>query len=123
MRWLQIFRRPTRLGLVSILASGLLVVGLTSCSGEDAPPVPEGADAALVEGRDVWRSNCSRCHGGAGRGGAGPSLRGPWTDDRQPDRSTMIATVTNGRGAMPRFGNSLSPEEIEAVVRYVREVL
>jgi mono/diheme cytochrome c family protein len=108
-----------------------LVVGLTllvgACAGESAPEVPEGADGTadpvLVEGREIWQANCTRCHGGAGGGGAGPSLKGPWTPDRSPDLDTMLATVREGRGAMPRFGSSLSDEEIESVVRYVREVL
>lgn len=123
MRWLQILRRPSPVGLGMALASVVVVFALSSCADEDAPPVPEGADAALTEGRDLWRANCSRCHGGAGGGGAGPSLKGPWPDDRQPDATAMIATVAEGRGAMPRFGGSLSATEIESVVRYVREVL
>lgn len=119
MRWLQIDKSSMLGALVLVLVASLLA----SCAGEDAPAVPEGADAALVEGRDLWRANCSRCHGGAGGGGAGPSLKGPWTSGRQPDYAAMVATVTEGRGAMPRFGNSLSEDEVEAVVRYVREIL
>jgi mono/diheme cytochrome c family protein len=115
----RLVRRTISVAAVVLAASG--------CTGESAPEVPgthEGtADPVLVEGRHVWQTNCSRCHGGAGGGGAGPSLRGPWTADREPDEATMLAVVTQGRGAMPRFGGSLTDEEIEAVVRYVREVL
>ncbi len=119
MRWLQIDKPTTLVAIFMVLMASLLV----GCAGEEAPAVPEGADAALVEGRELWRANCSRCHGGAGGGGAGPSLKGPWAPDRRPDHDAMVATVTEGRGAMPRFGRSLSEDEIESVVRYVREVL
>lgn len=122
MQRLQILTRLSRLGLRAALVSAA-VLALASCSDVEAPAVPEGADSSLVEGREVWQANCSRCHGGAGGGGAGPSLKGPWSEGREPDAAAMVTIVTEGRGAMPRFGNSLSPDEIEAVVRYVREVL
>jgi mono/diheme cytochrome c family protein len=35
----------------------------------------------------------------------------------------MFDVVHDGRGAMPRFGTSLSDEQITAIVRYLREVL
>ena len=119
MRWLQIRTDGWRVAVV-VAALAMVLVG---CAEEVAPAVPEGADPVLDDGRDIWRANCSRCHGGAGGGGAGPSLEGPWPDDRQPDHPAMIAVVAEGRGAMPRFGGSLSDDEIDAVVRYVREVL
>ena len=123
MRWLQI---GSVLGRVVVVV-GLATILTVACTGEAAPEVPTGsggtADPVLVEGRVVWQSNCSRCHGGAGGGGAGPGLQGPWLDDRQPDRDTMVAVINEGRGAMPRFGGSLTPAEVEAVVRYIREVL
>jgi mono/diheme cytochrome c family protein len=124
MRAMQV--RPPRPSL-RVVAAVVLVAALSACAETPAPEVPvaEGGtpDPVLVQGRDIWQANCTRCHGGAGGGGAGPSLKGPWTPDRSPDHATMIAVVTDGRGAMPRFGASLSAEEIEAVVRYVREVL
>jgi mono/diheme cytochrome c family protein len=110
-----------------LLVVVITAIMLTGCAETAAPEVPvaEGgtADPVLVEGRQVWQAQCARCHGGAGGGGAGPSLRGPWPADRQPDAATMFATIHDGRGAMPRFGTALSDEEIRAVIRYVREVL
>lgn len=104
-----------------------MVVALAACSSGDAPEVPEGADGTrdpvLVEGRDVWSSNCSRCHGASGGGGAGPKLSHGRAEERYPDVADMVAVVTEGRNAMPSFGGSLSDEQIHAVVRYVREVL
>lgn len=106
----------------------LVVIGLFSagCSSDDAPEVPSTdgtADPVLVEGRTVWSSNCARCHGGAGGGGAGVKLSGGKAVELHPKIDSMIDVVTNGKGAMPAFGKSLSAEKIEAVARYVREVL
>lgn len=123
MRMLQIEPRITRV----VVVAALLFAVLGGCSEESAPEVPVDADGVadpvLEQGRDVWRANCSRCHGGAGGGGAGPALEGPWPADREPNADTMFATVTEGRGAMPRFGGALDDDEIEAVIRYIRTVL
>lgn len=89
--------------------------------------MPEGAngqvDAVLAEGREVWSSTCAKCHGADGGGGSGVKLADGRAEELHPQVESMIEVVTEGKGAMPSFGGSLSDEEIEAVVRYVREVL
>ena len=40
-----------------------------------------------------------------------------------PDAADQVAVVRDGRRSMPSFGGTLSEAEIEAVVRYTREVL
>lgn len=89
--------------------------------------MPDGAggeaDPVLAEGREVWSAQCAKCHGAAGGGGAGVKLADGRAEELHPDVATMVEVVTEGKGAMPSFGGSLSDEEIEAVVRYVREVL
>ena len=37
--------------------------------------------------------------------------------------SEIVSVVTNGRNGMPSFSGSLSTAEIDALVRYTREVL
>jgi mono/diheme cytochrome c family protein len=123
MQAMQIDRRWTVL-VIAVVAMATLVMG--GCAGASAPEVPDSADgpeAELSQGRDVWVAQCARCHGGDGSGGAGPNVRGPWPADRQPDADTMATIIAHGRGAMPGFASSLSDEEIQAVTRYVREVL
>ena len=39
---------------------------------------------------------------------------------RFPDPADQEAVVTNGRGSMPSFADSLTPEQIAAVVEYTR---
>jgi len=42
---------------------------------------------------------------------------------RYPTVADQIDLVGEGRGSMPGFGGRYSSEELEAVVRYTREVL
>jgi mono/diheme cytochrome c family protein len=105
----------------------VLLLSAVACSSGEAPEVPEGADGTadpvLVEGRDVWSSNCARCHGDSGGGGSGPQISDGKAEALYPDPADMDAVIAEGKDAMPSFGGSLTPEEIEAVTAYVREVL
>jgi mono/diheme cytochrome c family protein len=119
-------RRPgRRLALPAVLAG--LALGAIGCSSASAPEVPVGpdgtADAALVEGRDIYTRRCASCHGASGGGSRGPKLSEGQVLEDFPDVEEQIALVADGRGGMPSFADVLEPSEIEAVVRYTREVL
>ncbi|MGH8709274.1 MAG: c-type cytochrome [Burkholderiales bacterium] len=63
---------------------------------------------------------CHLCHTleAAGAGGTiGPSL-----DELKPDLEKALQAVRNGVGVMPPYGGKLTPEQVEAVARYVSEV-
>jgi cytochrome c oxidase subunit 2 len=104
--------------------AALLALGACSPS---APDVPLGADGrpdpVLAQGRDTYQANCVQCHGGNGGGGRGPQLNGGSVVANHPDIADQIALVTNGKGGMPAYGGRLDAAEIEAVVRYTREVI
>lgn len=79
----------------------------------------EAAPAANVaQGANLFAITCSSsfCHGEAGIGARGPTLR---NRDFPPDyvRTTML----NGRSGtpMPSFKSSLAPDEVEMIVAYV----
>ena len=90
-------------------------------------------DPMLSQGRSVYVRNCVLCHGESGRGliSANPQMgaqpRNFVTDEARATltRERMIASITNGRPgtAMAPFASKLSPQDIEAVARYIREVL
>jgi mono/diheme cytochrome c family protein len=105
----------------------LFVVATLGACSPSAPDVPTGADGRpdpiLVQGRDVYQANCVQCHGSSGGGGRAPQLNGGAAAASYPDIATQIEVVTNGKGGMPAFGGRLEPAEIEAVVRYTRDVL
>jgi polyvinyl alcohol dehydrogenase (cytochrome) len=71
-------------------------------------------------GATVYRQRCATCHGGSGEGGSGPSLVD--VDDRLT-RDEHVTVVREGKDKMPAWEDTLTDEEIEAVVDYQREVL
>ncbi|MFT7473275.1 MAG: mono/diheme cytochrome c family protein [Verrucomicrobiales bacterium] len=98
------------IALVALIASG--------CAQEVG--LPDDADAELIAGQDVFRARCAQCHGVDGGGGIGFSLRA--IEDRLTDVEQR-SVVVDGRKAMPSFRLTLTEGDIEAVVRYTREIL
>jgi cytochrome c oxidase subunit II len=91
-----------------------------SACGDGSPPVPD--DPVLAQGQQVYNRRCAACHGSGGGGGSAPRLKGVIADRYTLERHLQI--VTEGVGSrMPAFGDELSAEEIDAVVRYEREGL
>jgi mono/diheme cytochrome c family protein len=112
-----------RRSLSLLLLTSVLVVGCAS----DPPDVPTGADGTidpeLALGREVFAARCVSCHGESGGGGRGPNITGDRMAERFPDPADQVAVITAGRNEMPAFEDVLSPEQIDAVVRYTRDVL
>lgn len=114
---------PTRRSRLALVLCSLMVVGACSSDPPEVPAGPDGApDAELALGRQVWGSNCSNCHGSGGGGGTGPRLAGR-VEQEYPDPADQAAVIRDGRSSMPSFLGRLSEREIDAVVRYSREVL
>lgn len=117
-------RRRLRAAALSV---ALGAAGLAAGCATSAPEVPVGpdgtADEVLVTGRDIYTRRCASCHGASGGGGRGPAFEDGRVVERYPDTGDHIEVVRQGRGAMPAFEDVLDPAEIEAVVRYTREVL
>lgn len=74
-----------------------------------------------VTGEQVYRTVCQACHMADGSGGAGagtiPALAG---NPRLAASAYPIILVTQGKGAMPGFGDLLRPTQIAGVITYVR---
>ncbi|MFO7571978.1 MAG: c-type cytochrome [Gaiellaceae bacterium] len=70
-----------------------------------------------TDGKSIFVANCGACHTLSDAGTTGKV--GPSLDDAKPTKETVTNLVTNGRGAMPAFGNSLDAQQIEAVAEYV----
>jgi len=104
----------------------VIALMLSACAGSP-PNVPARADGSvdqvLVEGRSIYEAKCVQCHGPEGQGGRGKQLNGGNVLLAYPTQASQIEFVSNGRGVMPAFGNLLTDAELEAVVRYTREVL
>ena len=70
-----------------------------------------------TDGKSIFAASCGSCHvlGDAGTTGT----TGPDLDASRPSKELAVDRVTNGRGAMPAFRDSLDAEQIEAVAEYV----
>jgi mono/diheme cytochrome c family protein len=77
------------------------------------------ADQAAA-GAGLFRDHCARCHGADLAGTKkGPSLaeirtKKHWTDERITNR------ILNGAGKMPPFRESLSADQIQQLIAYLR---
>jgi quinohemoprotein ethanol dehydrogenase len=76
-------------------------------------------DADLANGRRVYESSCSACHGANGEGGhgGGPPLRGALT------RQNVAWMVNQGGVQMPAVGAELTAEHVRDVTAYVVQTL
>lgn len=101
---------------------GLLALMVAGCAAGEVPAAPAD-DVELVQGQEVYANNCASCHGSTGKGGVGSKLDEGRAVGRYPDPGEQTALVTEGVRAMPGFGSKLSEAEIEAVVRYIREII
>jgi putative heme-binding domain-containing protein len=77
-----------------------------------------GAD---IDGSQIFKTRCAigYCHGSEGKPGRAPKLR-----ERDFKADYLLKVVTDGipSSAMPAFKGLLKPEEITAVVNYVRSL-
>jgi mono/diheme cytochrome c family protein len=120
-------RRPLIVLAVAIAAVGVLTGGLASLL--DTPQPPSGADRAAR----LSYAFCVTCHGVDGRGSWRAALflvrPGDLTDPRVASRpdSYLFDLIKHGgapigRPGMPAFGSTLSDEDIQLLVQYVRRL-
>lgn len=117
-------RRATIVGVLRLVVLLAAVIGVSAAciASEAAPAVPPG-NPVLTEGREIYVTNCANCHGSAGGGGVGSQLNEGRVLERYPEVEKQIALVAQGVRAMPGFDGKLTPAEIDAVVRYTRDIL
>ena len=101
----------------------VLFVGLTLfvVSIVRASPGPDSTAGSVT-----FRTKCAMCHGQDGGGSeVGKSMNVP--DLRAPVVQTLpdaelAKVISNGKGGMPAFKNSLSEEQIHALVAHIRSL-
>jgi mono/diheme cytochrome c family protein len=104
--------------------------GGTDTGGTDTGGTDTGGDAGAaggtretggdVDGASVFaEAGCGSCHTFEAAGSTGTI--GPDLDEAAPSTDLAIERVTEGMGAMPAFGDQLSPEQIRAVAEYVSQ--
>ncbi len=71
------------------------------------------------EGALIFSQQCSKCHGDEGQGiAAAVTIAGP-SLQAEHDLGSVMAAVESGPSHMPAFSRVLTPEQIQAVSRYV----
>ena len=96
------------------IALTLALVGVWSAAGAQ----PASADAAEA-GRKLYVSSCQRCHGiELATNGIGFDLR----TFPQHDKERFVRSVTQGLRAMPAWGETLKPEQIDLIWAYIGAV-
>ncbi len=70
-----------------------------------------------TDGKTIFTTSCGSCHTLSDAGTAGNV--GPNLDSSKPAKELVVDRVTNGRGAMPSFSESLDEAQIQAVADYV----
>jgi len=73
-----------------------------------------------IDGAAVFtEAGCGSCHTFEAAGSTGTI--GPDLDEAAPSTELAVERITEGMGAMPAFGDQLSPEQIRAVAEYVSQ--
>lgn len=112
-------------GLAGILGSAFCALALLGLSGVT------GLAAQQDEAKEQFGKLCATCHGatGLGDGPAAAALNpkpASFADSTfQASRTDeqLTAVITDGKPPMmPGFGSQLSPEQVAALVAYIREL-
>ena len=130
-------RRTHVVALLLVLAIGLLAAGCLdgtettatadtvvgalpeapTSGGSDIPALALKGDAAA--GKALFTTNCGGCHTLADAGTSGAV--GPNLDNSKPSAELVATNVTNGKGNMPPFGESLTAQQIADITAYVTQ--
>ncbi|HEY6628728.1 MAG TPA: cytochrome c [Acidimicrobiia bacterium] len=97
--------------MTRLLLAALLLGTVSACVGR--PP----QDAT---GEEIYLQLCANCHGDSLEGAVGPSLAAGSDAAHQPDEFLRV-TITDGRGRMPSFQSSLSDDQVERLISFIRQ--
>jgi len=108
-----------------LMVASLFVTGLANLGAvaQDANDRAAGRAAQTSFG-----TKCSGCHGADGRGNTevGRTLKAPDLASTEVQKQTdaqLAEAIANGKdNRMPPFKSSLSPEQIQDLVQYVRDL-
>lgn len=71
-------------------------------------------------GESIFNGNCLVCHGNLGANGLGPNLQISKVAEKYEN---VVVQVTNGGTTMPSFKSDLTKEEIDAVAKYISDII
>jgi mono/diheme cytochrome c family protein len=71
-------------------------------------------------GQEIYLQLCSNCHGDGLEGAIGPALGPASNAATRPDEYLRV-TITEGRGRMPSFSSTLTTDQVDRLIDYMRE--
>ena len=122
-----------------IVVAGLLLAIVTSCKTNQtsSSPAADGNRSStqstpdhFAAARSTYDKECKSCHGTKGGGGPvkledGTKLKVPSFQEgralRHPD-SDYLKQITKGGDGMPAFEKKLTPEQMNDLIGFIREV-
>ncbi|HXQ27318.1 MAG TPA: cytochrome c [Candidatus Acidoferrales bacterium] len=113
--------------MIRSLAIAALAACLIGC-GEPPPKTDAelGLNAQQAAGRRVFESYCAACHNAySSSGSKGPSLkkvfRKQFLPSGLPSNERFVRqTIASGRNMMPGLGESLSDQQLDDLIAYLR---
>ncbi len=103
---------------IVFIGGGALLVNSTR-----QPITPADPELALRLGESVYQENCAVCHGEQGEGHIqfdAPALDSTEHAWHHAD-TQIIGLIRTGGQQMPAVGANFSPEEVDAVIAYVKQ--
>ena len=93
-----------------------------ACDESQTNPFKWEDTAAITAGQSLYQQNCSACHGADGKGllpGMPDFSALGSKQDVLGTSGELFCTIKNGRGAMPSWSDSLSPEQMWQALTYI----
>lgn len=113
---------------IAAFSLGILLFGCSSDEKLTATGTAVSA-AVLAEGESLYAANCSRCHGFE-TGGSMTDIPPPHNANghtwHHPDQQLMeivlngLDFAVEGQQTMPAFKDELTPEQVQAILAYVK---
>jgi mono/diheme cytochrome c family protein len=112
------------MGLLAVVFAVLFIVQATKTEGRVIVPAAMPGDA-----KATFDAQCAKCHGRDGRAHttrgrlshARDMTNAAWQNEVSDER--LFNSITKGKGKnMPAYGKKLSEDQIDVLVRYVRQL-
>ena len=110
-------------GSITVVGGLIVLAAAVSFLGSSAQ-----ANSPVGDASGTYNSKCAKCHGRDGRSKTFWGRRthsrdfssGEWQNDVSDER--LFNSISNGKGKMPAYKKSLSENQIDELVNYVRRL-
>lgn len=110
--------------MLAFVAFTLFILTANTSAGFRGTRVEEDNQADAP--RDIYITNCARCHGadGSGQTDVGRKLEAPDLRERGKEMGTrkIVRIITKGRDEMPAFKKKLTKRQISSLASYIRKL-